>query len=242
MRLDTSVGPWGKEAMKAESTALAATLLILSPWIRAEGNRTCRTGKLVNVQESKTLVPTGTTQHVEEKDKKKGKKEYNSYSTSGVDERTTYTVSVALDDMTYTGQSNYLGFGFRPTSFVVNDPVQACVDGKKLILIRPDGKEYRSNIVQAVRNTEASPPTAADSSSPASGSSAASSPAKLQVASNPAGADIELDGAFVGSTPSKIEIAPGDHDLAVVKDGYKRWTRKIRVTGGEININADLQR
>jgi hypothetical protein len=228
--------------VKTGSIALAVTLIAFSPSVRSESSRTCGKGKLVNVQESKTLVPTGTTQHVEEKDKKDGKKEYNSYSTSGVDERTTYTVSVALDDMTYTGQSNYLGFGFRPTAFVVNDPVQACIDGKKLILIRPDGKEYRSNIVQAVRTAQASPPSATDSSSPASGSLSTSSPAKLQVASNPAGADIELDGAFVGSTPSKIEIAPGDHDLAVVKDGYKRWTRKIRVTGGEININADLQR
>jgi hypothetical protein len=227
--------------MKAQSIALAITLIALSTSIRAASDRTCRTAKFVNVQESKTLVPSATTQHVEEKDKKNGKKEYNSYSTPGVEERTTYTVSVALDDMIYTGQSNYMGFGFRPTSFVVNDPVQACIDGKKLVIMRPDGKEYRSNIVQAVRNTQPTP-AAADLSLPAPGSSPTASPARLQVASNPAGADIEVDGAFVGSTPSKIDMTPGDHDIAVVKDGYKRWTRKIRVTGGEININAELQR
>src|SRR6478672_11234014 len=35
--------------------------------------------------------------------------------------------------------------------------------------------------------------------------------AQIDVASTPSGADIEIDGKFVGSTPSSITVAPGDH-------------------------------
>lgn len=70
---------------------------------------------------------------------------------------------------------------------------------------------------------------------------AARSTPKLSVNSNPLAADIEIDGAFVGNTPSSVDVAPGDHTIAVVKSGYKRWERKIKVTGGSININAELE-
>src|SRR5438128_8360135 len=36
---------------------------------------------------------------------------------------------------------------------------------------------------------------------------------EVQVASNPSGADIEIDGKFVGSTPSSIAVIPGDHEI-----------------------------
>lgn len=60
--------------------------------------------------------------------------------------------------------------------------------------------------------------------------------------SNPLAADIEVDGAFVGNTPSTVDLAPGDHTVALVKSGYKRWERKVKVTGGNVNINAELSR
>jgi hypothetical protein len=215
---------------------------IVSTSALCAGNaRNCRAAKLLDVQESKSMVPRDSTQRVEEKDKKNGKKEYNSYSTPSVEERTTYTVTVAFDDMTYTGQSNYIGFGFRPTAMIVNDPVQACVDGKKLVIVRPDGKDYKTNIIQAVRNTQSATPAAGTPVAPAP-AAPATSKARLQITSTPPGADIEVDGAFAGSTPSGLELSPGDHSVAIVKEGYKQWTRKIRITGGDINITADLQR
>jgi hypothetical protein len=63
---------------------------------------------------------------------------------------------------------------------------------------------------------------------------------EVAVASTPDGADIEIDGSFVGSTPSSIEIAPGDHAVAIHKKGFKDWERKIKVSGGNINLKADL--
>ena len=62
----------------------------------------------------------------------------------------------------------------------------------------------------------------------------------MSLSSNPVSADIEVDGAFVGNTPSTIEVTPGDHSIVIFKAGYQRWEKKIKVTGGSVNISADL--
>ncbi len=65
---------------------------------------------------------------------------------------------------------------------------------------------------------------------------------KLSVSSTPPGADIEVDGSFVGNTPSEINLASGDHSIAIKKAGFKDWQRTIKITGGAINISADLEK
>ena len=64
--------------------------------------------------------------------------------------------------------------------------------------------------------------------------------AQMDVTSTPAGADIEIDGKFVGSTPSSVTVFPGDHEVAVKKSGFTAWDRKLTVSSGHININAEL--
>ena len=64
---------------------------------------------------------------------------------------------------------------------------------------------------------------------------------EIAVTSNPAGADIELDGAFVGSTPSTIDVLAGEHTFAIKKAGFKTWDRKLKVTSGKIQVSADLE-
>ncbi len=66
--------------------------------------------------------------------------------------------------------------------------------------------------------------------------------ATAAVTSSPAGADVEVDGNYVGSTPSQLQLIPGDHTIAVKKRGYKPWSRTMKVAGGApLNINADLE-
>jgi hypothetical protein len=72
-------------------------------------------------------------------------------------------------------------------------------------------------------------------------SAVATGETQLDVASAPAGADIEVDGNFVGSTPSAIHLKPGEYNIAVKKDGYTSWERKVKVTGGNVNLVAELQ-
>jgi hypothetical protein len=65
--------------------------------------------------------------------------------------------------------------------------------------------------------------------------------ASVSVESNVTGADIEVDGSFVGSTPSKVEVIPGSHAITVKKKGYQTWTRTMNVSGTGAKINADLE-
>jgi hypothetical protein len=65
--------------------------------------------------------------------------------------------------------------------------------------------------------------------------------AELEVSSTPDGADIEIDGNFVGSTPSTLGVAAGPHQLSVKKAGFKPWERKITVSSGPIKIDATLE-
>ena len=65
---------------------------------------------------------------------------------------------------------------------------------------------------------------------------------KLSVTSVPDGADIEVDGSFVGNTPSDIQVAEGEHTVSVTKTGYKAWQRKMKVSGGSsVHLNAQLE-
>jgi hypothetical protein len=92
----------------------------------------------------------------------------------------------------------------------------------------------------AIRAAQTAQPAEAKPTITPAAATSSSAP-RLSVVSNPLAADIELDGAFVGNTPSVVEVTPGDHTIAISKPGYKRWERKVKVTGGSVNINAELQ-
>jgi hypothetical protein len=73
--------------------------------------------------------------------------------------------------------------------------------------------------------------------------SAAQPPARVAVHSDPAGAEIYLDGQLIGSTPSTVELPAGTHELSVRLSGYQDWVRNLRVlSGSEINLDAKLDR
>ncbi len=72
-------------------------------------------------------------------------------------------------------------------------------------------------------------------------SSGAANPiAMVTISSDIPGADIEIDGAFIGSTPSTRPITAGNHKIKV-SSGSKVWERVLSVeAGGTINLNAKL--
>lgn len=66
---------------------------------------------------------------------------------------------------------------------------------------------------------------------------------KLSVLSVPDGADIELDGSFVGNTPSDVQVSEGDHIVSVKKAGFKDWERKLKVSSGSsVHLSAELEK
>jgi hypothetical protein len=67
--------------------------------------------------------------------------------------------------------------------------------------------------------------------------------AKLFIASTPDGADIEIDGSFVGNTPSDIEVKRGEHIVSVKKAGYAAWEKKLVVNGGStVRLGSVLEK
>lgn len=65
--------------------------------------------------------------------------------------------------------------------------------------------------------------------------------AQLQISSTPDGADIEIDGNFIGNTPSTVGVSAGQHQISVKKSGFKPWERKMTVSNGQVNLNAALE-
>lgn len=61
--------------------------------------------------------------------------------------------------------------------------------------------------------------------------------AQLTINSTAAGAEIEIDGSFVGSAPSTIVVAPGMHRVTV-RAGTQVWQREVQITGGNITLQA----
>lgn len=67
--------------------------------------------------------------------------------------------------------------------------------------------------------------------------------AKLKIDSIPPGADIEVDGSFVGNTPSDVQVPEGDHTVVVRKSGFKKWERKLKSSGdSSVHISAELEK
>jgi hypothetical protein len=64
---------------------------------------------------------------------------------------------------------------------------------------------------------------------------------KLSISSMPDGAEIEVDGEFMGNTPSVQELSPGEHTIKVTKAGYKTWEKKVRLRAGAFMLNAEME-
>jgi len=67
--------------------------------------------------------------------------------------------------------------------------------------------------------------------------------ATVVVKSTPDGADITVDGKFVGSTPSTVRLSPGDHTVVLEKSGYKTWQRTMTVSqGATVTVGPELEK
>ncbi len=67
--------------------------------------------------------------------------------------------------------------------------------------------------------------------------------AKLQLESTPPGADIEIDGSFVGNTPSDVQVTEGDHTIVVMMKGFTDWKRTMKISSGSsVHLDAELEK
>lgn len=62
---------------------------------------------------------------------------------------------------------------------------------------------------------------------------------KVEFSSKPKGASIEIDGIYMGSTPAKIPVEEGIHQVKITMGGYNSWSKKVNVYDG-LKVNAVL--
>ena len=76
------------------------------------------------------------------------------------------------------------------------------------------------------------------SSGPFAGSNGVAS---VAISSNMPGSDIEVDGAFIGSTPTTVSLPSGTHQISV-RNGNALWQRNLQVSpGNTVSLNAQLE-
>ena len=64
---------------------------------------------------------------------------------------------------------------------------------------------------------------------------------QIEIDSNPLGTDIELDGNYIGNTPSTVKVSSGEHTVKLTKNGYEPWERKITTLAGSVTISPELE-
>jgi hypothetical protein len=65
----------------------------------------------------------------------------------------------------------------------------------------------------------------------------------IDLISTPAGAEVYVDGAFIGNAPATLHLSVGKHTVKVSQSGYKDWSRDLTVlAGSEAHLNAGLEK
>ena len=152
-------------------------------------------------------------------------------------------------DIYVSGGGNGVGSSARKAKVYElqgSDLIYQVDNGDGRLYVRHDGNKEYSCQLEGTRKPDAQPGAAAPlaAASPASAAPAAApATARLLIASVPDGADIEIDGAFAGNTPSDLEVPEGDRSIVVKKSGYKNWERKMKVVAGSnIHLNAEMEK
>jgi hypothetical protein len=123
--------------------------------------------------------------------------------------------------------------------------VPGYVRGGNLVL-QIDGKTRTYGILKSQlleSTTEKKKPNEDAHSAGASALAQGADVSPVSIKSTPDGADITVDGKYVGSTPSVIRLTAGEHDIEIAKPGFKAWKRNMAVTaGGQVTIDATLEK
>lgn len=94
-----------------------------------------------------------------------------------------------------------------------------------------------------IANAASDPTSSSTATSPAAQSNADPAISSVDVKSTPDGADITVDDKYMGSTPSTLKLAAGDHKIKVEKAGFKTWERTLTVSAGATaTVNPTLEK
>jgi len=166
---------------------------------------------------------------------------------------------IAIDNTELTASYNIGGSlgGKRINSVVLNsqgpDSCEMETQTAFTGLAHNDAGDFKKRVDESLVKLKGSKSSApAQSGTPAApaaaqpaGVTTPAAPSQLQavpIKSVPDGADITVDGKYVGSTPSTLKLSPGDHAIKIEKPGFKAWERTLTVaSGSEITVSATLE-
>jgi hypothetical protein len=101
-------------------------------------------------------------------------------------------------------------------------------------------RESAARVQNEIAAAAASPPPAPVPTAVPVHQSAVTFAQAVSVDANVPNCDIEVDGEFVGNTPSTVSLAPGKHQIVVKKAGFQDWSRSMTVGGGNVRLNAEM--
>jgi PEGA domain len=65
----------------------------------------------------------------------------------------------------------------------------------------------------------------------------------IALVSTPAGADVNVDDAFVGNAPATLKLKPGQHTIKITMAGYKDWSKQMTVlSGSQVSLTATMEK
>lgn len=110
--------------------------------------------------------------------------------------------------------------------------------------VRLETKNFAAKPEQGVQAAAPqSVPTQSDPAASPATPAGVSTTGTVQVHSTPEGAEVYVDGNFVGNAPATLKLAPGQHTIRVTQTGYKEWSREIGVqAGSEAQLTASMDK
>lgn len=108
--------------------------------------------------------------------------------------------------------------------------------------VSPDGGGFERQYIELIVAKANVPANTTPISTPTP-TKAESGQVLVPINSEPVGAEIWVDGKFVGSTPSSIKLGTGTHIIKMTRPTYKDWIREIVITEGETKtVTAFLEK
>jgi len=133
-----------------------------------------------------------------------------------------------------TGAMVATGIVFFPAA-----PLFLFMHGKDINI--PKGTEITAYVMGNISLSKAKFQESVQPQATVAAASMADPPTTVVISSAPPSADIEVDGKYVGNTPSSVSLPAGEHTVRIARKGFKPWERKLTVSGGTANVNAELE-
>jgi hypothetical protein len=118
------------------ASIVALRIWLLLGTIGLLGATPYQTGKLLSISDARSNRDVQNT--------------YNGSITTVTDVE--YRFSIRIGEIIYV--ASYwprTRWSYKPTDFIVNDPIEVRLDGKHMFIKRTDGKEFKTDIVQRIR-------------------------------------------------------------------------------------------